>query len=275
MESEYEKKAILMNPIDDDFLKKMAEDLEFCQEVIQIATNNRHYRVVSCHPQETVKNLQGRSVILDILCKDAEDKPILVEVQKKDDDHHVKRVRYNTSLITANITEPGERFENIKDIISIYISKNDFIGKHLEEKDRHAVYHVDRIVRENGLILDNGITEIYINAKIKDGSDASRLMEVFTENDAYDYAICPKTSMRKWYLKNTEKGVKEMCTIVEEIVKEAVEETERKTKEETTRELVRKYFLESDDIHLAKKMFIPTLSEEEILEIYNDIYSVC
>ena len=261
MESKYAEKTVLMNPIDDDFMKKMAEDLEFCQEVIRIATGNENYTVISCHPQETVKNLQGRSVVLDILCKDENDKNILVEVQKKDDDNHVKRVRYNTSLVTANVTEPGEYFENIADIVSIYISVSDFIGKDVEEKKRSAVYHVDRIVRENGLLLENGVTEIYVNAAVKDGSDAAKLMTVFTENDAYDYDICPKTSNRKWQLKNTEKGVSQVCTIVEEIVKEEITET------------AEKYFAASDDIELAKDMFCPTLSEEEIMEIYRRVRS--
>ena len=65
-----------------------------------------------------------------------------------------------------------------------------------------------------------------------------------------------------------------MCTIVEEIVKEAVEQAVEETERRNTIEMAKKYFLESDDIHLAKKMFIPTLTEEEILEMYNDIYPV-
>ena len=58
-----------------------------------------------------------------------------------------------------------------------------------------------------------------------------------------------------------------MCTIVEEIVKEAVEQAVEETERRNTIEMAKKYFLESDDICLAKKMFIPTLTEEEILEI--------
>lgn len=261
MELQYAKRTRLMNPIDDDMMKKMAEDLEFCQEVIWIATGNPDFKVISNHPQEYIKNLQGRSAILDILCVDEKNNYVLIEVQKSDDDNHVKRVRYNTSLITTNSTEPGKKFENITDIISIYISKNDFIGNGLPEDERRAVYHVDRVIRENGRILDNGITEIYVNAKVKDGSDAARLMAVFTENDTYDYDVCPKTSERKWYFKNTEKGASEVCTIVEEIVKEEAEKT------------ARKFFLGSDDMEWAKEMFMPTLSEKELQEIYTSVRS--
>lgn len=44
-------------------------------------------------------------------------------------------------------------------------------------------YHVERVIQETGEILDNGITEIYLNGKIKDGSAAAKLMRVFVEKD--------------------------------------------------------------------------------------------
>jgi len=228
MEHKYEDKdkerLKHLNPIDDDFLIKMAEDLSFCKEVIQIATGNPHIQVVQCEPQKVVKNLQGRSVTLDILCKDEKDDLFLVEVQKADNDDHVRRVRYNTSCVTVNVTDTGEKFQEIKDIISIYISKNDFIGKNMPDQKRRAVYHVDRVVRELGTILDNGITEIYVNSKVEDGSAAARLMRVFTQDDAYDYDVCPRTSERKKYLKEDDKGVQEMCAIMDEIRNESMAE---------------------------------------------------
>ena len=242
-----------LNPMDDDFLKKMAEDTDFCQEVISIATGNKALKVISYTSQKWVKNLQGRSVVLDIVCEDEQGTLILVEVQKADDDDHVRRVRYNTSCITANVTMPGERFKEIKDIISIYITKNDFIGEQFPKEPAKAVYHVDRMVRETGKILDNGITEIYINAKIKDNSDASKLMRVFLENDAYDYEVCPVTSKRKYYLKNTDKGVEEMCVIMDEVRAEGIE----KGRVEGI-------------IHMAGTLLKHNLSEEYIISVLQE-----
>lgn len=80
-------------------------------------------------PQNSIKNLQGRSVVLDALCILENGKECNVEVQKSNDDNHEKRVRYNTSCITANITEPGTKFELVPDVISIFISKFDIFGE--------------------------------------------------------------------------------------------------------------------------------------------------
>jgi predicted transposase/invertase (TIGR01784 family) len=76
-------------------------------------------------PQNAIRNLQGRSVRLDLLCKKNNGSFCTVEVQKADDDNHIKRIRYNTACITANVTAPGTRFENVPDVYAIFISTFD------------------------------------------------------------------------------------------------------------------------------------------------------
>ena len=233
---ELREKVKHMNPIDDIFLKKMFEDPGFCLEVIWAATGDHSIRIDEHDPQAVVTNLQGRSVVLDLHCIDGGGRHILVEVQKADDDNHVLRVRYNTSLATANITDPGTKFENVPSILSIYISKNDFISKLATEQGEadempalhtRAVYHVDRIVRETGQVLDNGVEEIYVNGKIKDGTEASDMMTIFTEDEAYDREKFPVISERKWRFKNSDKEVSEMGYSYEEIKNEGREERDR------------------------------------------------
>ena len=222
----YAKRARLLNPIDDDFLKKMAEDILFCQEVIRTILEDDSLTVLESHAQHTIKNLQGRSVILDILCRSGTGKIINVEVQKGNDVDHQKRVRYHASCITANITDTGSRFQDIPDLCIIYISKSDFLG------EGKTVYHIDRIIRETGTIVENGLQEIYVNATNKDGSNTSKLMTVFTESDAYDDELFPVTSERKRYFKEDEKGVAEMCAIMDEIREEGRLEGKLEGKEE-------------------------------------------
>lgn len=214
----YAERARQMNPIDDDFFKKMAEDTAFCQEVIQVILEDKTLRIVEVKPQEYIKNLQARSVILDAHCISERDGHFNVEVQKSDDDNHQKRVRYNSACITANITDTGVKFEKVPNVCAIYITKNDFLGK------RHTVYHVERRLRETGDIVENGFREIYVNTCIKDGSAIADLMTIFTNSDAYDFQKFPETSKRKNYFKNNEKGVREMCTIMEEIKQEGIQE---------------------------------------------------
>ena len=140
----YAERAKKMNPIDDDFFKKMGEDRTFCEETIQTILNDKTIRVVEVKPQNYVKNLQGRSVILDVHCVSEKDGYFNVEVQKSDNDDHQRRVRYNSACVTANITDTGVKFEKVPNVCSIYISKKDFF------KGNHTVYHVERRVRETG-----------------------------------------------------------------------------------------------------------------------------
>lgn len=214
----YAERTKKMNPIDDDFFKKMAEDVSFCEETIQTILGDKSIKVIEVKSQNYVKNLQGRSVVLDAHCISEKKGHINVEVQKADDDDHQKRVRYNSACVTANITDTGVRFEKVPDVCSIYITQRDFF------KGKQPIYHVERRIRETGEVVDNGYREIYVNAQIKDGSAVSELMRIYTEDGTYDYVNFPATSKRKHYFKEEEKGVSEMCKIMQEIKEEGIKE---------------------------------------------------
>ncbi len=201
--------AMKLNPIDDALFQKMAEDIAFCEEILQVFLEDDKLKVLDNVPQVSVKNLQGRSCILDVKCSLRNGRIVGVEVQKADDDDHQRRVRYNGALLPTNITDPGSRFENVPDIIIIFISRFDIF------KSGKTLYHIDRIIRETGKKAENGFTEIYVNAEVNDDSDVSRLMEIFTQDNAYDDDRFPATSGRKRRFKTTEEGASEMCEIIE------------------------------------------------------------
>ncbi len=205
-------------PIDDVMFSKMAEDINFCQEILQVIMNDSQLVVIRNQPQLHVINLQGRSVILDAHCVLSDKRSIDIEVQKAADDNHQKRVRYNGALLTSNITDPGIKFEKIPDVCVIFISKFDMFG------DGLPLYHVDCVVRETGRTVDNGFEEIYVNAAIDDGSDVSELMKIFTSETAYNTKKFPFTSANKYRYKETEDGIQAMCEIVEKLKQESIKE---------------------------------------------------
>ena len=84
------------------------------------------------------------------------------------------------------------------------------------------------MIRETGDVVDNGLSEIYVNARIKDGSPASQLMTIFTKGNAYDDANFPATSRRKRYFKKNPKGVSELSEIMQEIMNKGIAEGQRK-----------------------------------------------
>lgn len=257
---EYASHARRLNPIDDDFFKKMAEDMEFCQEIIRTVLDNPEIMVTELKPQDSIKNLQGRSVILDARCIDQDGNHFTVEIQKANDDDHQKRVRYNASCVTANITDPGSRFEKIPNLCTIYISKSDFFKK------GKTVYHIDRVIRETGDVVDNGFSEIYVNTRFKDGSPTSQLMTIFTVDDAYDDENFPATSRRKRYFKEDQEGAREMCEIMQEIKNEGIAEGMSKGIAEGQRSLI---ILQYHDgiISLTQACTYLKLSEEDFLSL--------
>ena len=99
------EEAEKLNPIDDLLFRKMAEEKDFCEEILRVILGDNALTVTEAHPQYAVTNLQGRSVILDAKCIAGDGKHINVEVQKSDHDDHQRRVRYHGSVLTANITE--------------------------------------------------------------------------------------------------------------------------------------------------------------------------
>ncbi len=139
-------------------------------------------------------------------------------MQKANDDDHQKRVRYNCSVLTANITDPGTRFEQVPDVCSVFVSRFDLIG------DRQVLNCVSRIAQESGRAMDNGWREIYANASADDGSETAKLMKIFTEDNVYDDDAFPETSRLKRQFKETEEGRQIMCETVYEIMEEITRE---------------------------------------------------
>ena len=126
----------------------------------------------------------------------------------------------------------------------VYISKFDMY------KSGKALYHVDRIIRENGTMVDNGFSELYVNAEVQDDSDVAKLMDIFTRHDAYDDEMFPITSKRKRLFKTTEEGVNEMCEVIEKYIAEG----RREGKAEAIRNLMESMSMTAEQAMKALKI---------------------
>ena len=180
----------------------------------QIIYNDKKLTVLENKVQWDGHNLYGKSVMLDLKCVLGDGMFVNVEIQKSDNENHQKRIRYNSYVLTTNITDLSVDYENVLDVCVVFISKFDPF------KAGYTVYHVDRINIETKKIVDNGFSEIYINAKVKDGSIISELMKIFTEDEFYDFTNFAKISKVKRMLKKTKEERKIMCGIEQEIFEE-------------------------------------------------------
>ena len=80
-------------PVDDVFFEVLAKDIPFDQEMLRLILDDEELIVEDVIVQSDERNLYGRSVRLDALCILGNGARCNVEVQRSDNDNHVKRVR--------------------------------------------------------------------------------------------------------------------------------------------------------------------------------------
>ena len=203
--------------LDDDFMTKVFEHISCAELLLRIILNDEGIRVLEAHSQRGIKNLQGRSVKLDILAVDSHNRVFNVEVQRSDRGAGAKRARYNSALIDANVTEPGDQYEDLNETFVIFITENDVMKAGL------PIYHIDRVVRETGKLFEDEEHIIYVNSQIKDETKLGRLMHDFSCTDAKDM-YNKVLADRVRYFKEDERGVEIMCREMEIMRNQAHEE---------------------------------------------------
>lgn len=219
--------------LDDDFMNKVFEDKACAEFLLQIILERTDLTVQKVHSQHNLKNLQGRSVRLDILATDEAGRVYNIEVQRSDKGAGAKRARYNSSLIDANITEPGDNYENLNETYVIFITEHDVL------KAGRPIYHIDRMIQETNALFGDGSHILYVNAQIKDNTALGQLMHDFacTKAEEMHYPILAK---RVRYFKEEQEGVATMSRIFEEIKREAAQEAARKTAREKSIQVARR-----------------------------------
>ena len=196
--------------IDDNFMTKVFEDKECVEILLKAIIKKNDLKVSSVNVQYDIKNLQGRSVRLDVLAEDKDGKMYNIEIQRNNHGAIPKRARYNSSLLDANITDAGEDYKNLAETYVIFITEGDIFGAN------KALYHVDRIVKETKKSFGDEAHIIYVNSQIHDESALGKLMYDFYCTDAgkMNYEILAD---RVRYFKEDEKGVATMSRVMEEM----------------------------------------------------------
>ena len=209
--------------MDDDFMSKCFEENIECTElVLHIVLGRDDLKVKKVETQHFMKNLQGRLIILDIYATDETGKRYNVEIQRADRGAGAKRARYHSSLIDANVTEPGDKLENLVETYVIFITENDVLGK------GKPLYHIDRVIKETGENFGDEAHILYVNGAYRDESPIGILMHDFSCTDAKDMKY-RTLAERVRYFKEDEKGVAAMCKAMEDMRNEAALEKGKKT----------------------------------------------
>lgn len=239
--------------LDDDFMNKVFEDKACAEFLLQIILQRSDLKVVQVHVQHEVKNLQGRSARLDILAVDQENRVYNIEIQRDDRGTSVKRARYNSSLLDANITEPGGQYENLNETYVIFITEHDVL------KGGRPIYRIERTVQETSESFGDGTHILYVNAQMKDDTALGHPMHDFacTSADEMHYQILAD---RVRYFKEDKEGVATMCKIMEDMKNEAA----KRNSIETARVLLAMGKLSYEEI--AQSVRLLTVDEVKALD---------
>ena len=241
--------------MDDDFMSVcLADNFEGVELILRIILGQEDIKIKSVRTQEPLKNLQGRSAILDVHATDSTDKEFDVEIQRKDAGAGAKRARHNSSLLDAHILKPGDDTENIPDSYVIFITENDVM------KGKQPIYPVERYVTigESKVLFGDGSHILYVNGKYRGNDEIGKLMHDFSctnPNDMNYEALAEKAR----YFKQDEKGVATMCKLMEDMRNEAALNNAR----ETAERLIKKGKMTLDEIAEC----VPLLSLDELKAI--------
>ena len=245
----------LLRYMDDDFMTVcLADNFEGVELILRIVLGRKDIKIKSVRTQETMKNLQGRSAILDIHAIDSTHKEFDVEIQRKGAGAGTKRARHNSSLLDAHILRPGDDTEDIPDSYVIFITENDVM------KGNQPLYPVERYVTigKNKVLFDDGSHILYVNGKYRGNNEIGMLMHDFscTDPDDMNYEALAKKAR---YFKQVKKGVATMCKIMEDMRNEAALNNAR----ETAERLIKKGKMTLEEIAEC----VPLLSLDELKEI--------
>ena len=157
-------------------------------------------------------------------------------MQRANNDDHLRRARFNASSITVKESNPGEKFKDVVELYIVYISEFDFL------KGGKTIYHVDKVLRETGVIIDDGLHEIFVNTVVDDGTDISDLMACFMKKEVKNPKF-PALSAEVSRLKETEGGAQAVCEVMEKYEKiavhnEKIEKIQAMIKEGLSKEII-------------------------------------
>lgn len=255
MTTEEKKKRVKeLRPIDDIFFGVLVKSIPVCQEVLRTILEDENLIVSNVVTQADERNIYGRSVILDALCELGNGTKCNIEVQRADNDNHLKRARFNASSITVRDSQPGTKFDDVLELYVVYISQFDFL------KGNKTTYHVEKFLRETGEVIDDGLHEVFVNTAVNDGTDIAELMSCFLRKEVKNEKF-PALSREVSRLKETEGGVNSMCEVMEKELREMrVEMARTAIRRGVSKDMVLKFGITEDEYAEAEKEILQKAS---------------
>ncbi|WP_314908920.1 PD-(D/E)XK nuclease family transposase, partial [Oribacterium asaccharolyticum] len=194
--------------MDDIFMRVVLKDVKCTEFILQTILEKPELRVKSQSIQSDLKNLEGRSLVLDCLCTDKEGNIYNIELQNDSLGASPKRARYHSGLIDMNISKKGKSFDYLPESYVIFICGRDVL------KGDKQIYHISRIIKELGEDFPDQTNIIYVNTSKSSSNDLGKLIEDFytADPEKMHSKILAKRVSKLKIAENLEKGDEKAMT---------------------------------------------------------------
>ena len=200
--------------LDDEFMKRCLKDNKPAVScILRIIMEKPDLQVQSVHIEDTIPNLQGRGIRLDVHAIDDAGKEYDIEVQRADKGASERRARFNSSLLDLNSLQKGDDFSRLPETYVIFITEHDVLGF------GKARYHINRVIEEKQTRFNDGEHIIFVNGAYQGTDDIGKLTHDFRSRTAESMLLEPLKETVARYKENPKEVVK-MCKELEDWLKE-------------------------------------------------------
>ncbi len=207
-----------MSLFDDDLMSMVFDGNTGATEfLLKIILKKDDIQVISVVGQRELQSpvVGGRNIRLDILAKDSTGKHYNVEVQKKPEGAHIRRARFNSSMMDSRMLKAGQAFSELQDSYMVFITQTDIFGHGI------PIYTINRHFEEIDDIFDDGSHIVYVNGEYKGNDEIGKLLHDFGCTESRDMYY-PELAKGVKHFKE-EGGRKRMCEAVEAYAKSYAE----------------------------------------------------
>ena len=200
-----------MDLFDDDLMSMVFDgNIQATELLLKIILKQNDIAVINVVGQREFQNpvVGGRNIRLDILAKDSIGKNYNVEVQKKPEGAHIRRARFNSSMMDSRMLKEGQDFSELQDSYMVFITQKDIFGYGI------PIYTINRHFEEIDDLFDDGSHIVYVNGSYKGNDAVGRLMHDFGCKESKDMYY-PELAKGVKHFKEEEGGRKIMCEAVE------------------------------------------------------------
>ena len=241
--------------MDDIFMTAVFQDSLPCVDlVLQIILEKPNLRATRVVTQDTLKNLHGHDLRLDIHAF-ADGQEFNIEIQRAKKGAEPRRARYHSSMMDANALPEGADYARLPESYVIFITETDVLG------GGQPLYVIERVIRGGGR-FDDGAHIIYVNGAMADTTTPlGRLMHDFrcVRSEEMYYEVLAKQAGA---FKKHERGEIRMNAALEKLIEEVSEEKVARARETERLSSIRR-MMEKLSVTAEKAMDVLAIPQSE------------